>query len=396
MAQYKCENCNALRDKPICPKCGADTHLIDVPEPSLEQLAEKVSRKAAVAETTTSAGPGPALRPTPAAAASAMASPDETLRETPVPARTPQPRPQIVPTPPPPAEPSAAQPAPVAPTTSIVGLDEFHAVLDQGSEAVVICGDAFSGKSEIAYGYIRANNIYHGRAQNLVLRATLRTDEVLGATNPKEVWFQPIDKKRVFLDPSGEFFRLLSPELRQKVGDITEEHFKFIQRAVSKLAGIVLVVDLTSAVDARQSAPWRRQETDLTFILSALRCLRWDKEARPQSISVSTNIAQRVSMFPRIDKRVLVLFSKADQLAKFTNQNPLDFARRRLPILHGALMTHARRFRYDFCNTMIKTDTGQDQAVDPCGVLLPMNWVLDDPFGWLPLQLPTSMIGGGK
>jgi hypothetical protein len=44
---------------------------------------------------------------------------------------------------------------------------------------------------------------------------------------------------------------------------------------------------------------------------------------------------------------------------------------------------------------MIKTETG-DQAVDPCGVLLPINWLLEDPFGWLPLQLPTSMIGGGK
>ncbi|HEX2835630.1 MAG TPA: zinc ribbon domain-containing protein [Thermoanaerobaculia bacterium] len=365
MARYRCENCNELRDAAICPKCGADTHRLDEQArddrstPSLDDLASRVSQRAAATE-----APKPAPAPLPAA--------------------------------PPPAP--AAQPhSQAVPPSTIIGLDEFHALLDRGTEAVIICGAAQTGKSEIAAGYIRANTVYRGKAQNLTLRAVLRTDYALGGTAPDEVWYQIIDDKKAFLDPSGEFFRRLSPDERIRYGlpDVTEENFQFVQRAVSRLAGIVVVVDLTSAIDPRASAPWRRQEDDLKFVLSALRWLRWDHTARPDAIGLSTNIAQRVSMFPRIDKRVLVLFSKADQLPKYTNQTPLDFARQRLPVLHAALMTHAKRFRYDFCNTMIKTESG-DQAVDPCGVLLPVNWLLDDSFDWLPLQLPTSLIGGGQ
>jgi hypothetical protein len=381
MTQYKCENCNELRDSPICPKCGADTHLIYTadaePAASMDDLVARVSRRAAAAET--------GRQPEP---------PRESGHTT-----EPPPRPRRVPDPPPPRPDTPPPQAPAAVHPSdIVGLDEFHALLDRGTKAVIICGSGSSGKSEIAYGYIRANNVYRGKAQNLTLRATLRTDDALGATVPREVWYQVIDDKRAFLDPSGEFFKKLSPAERQQLGliDVTEEDFRFVQRAVNALAGIVLVVDLTNALDPRQQTAWRRQEDDLKFVLSALRWLRFDKEARPQAIGVSTNIAQRVSTLPRIDRRVLVLFSKADQLPKFTNQTPLDFARKRLPVLHGALMTHARRFRYDFCNTMIKTPEGGDQAVDPCGVLLPMDWLLDDPFRWLPLQLPTSWIGGGR
>ena len=381
MTQYKCENCNELRDDDVCAVCGADTHPVDASEPLLDQLAARVSRRAAEAES----APPPLydVPPPPPPPSFARATP-----------------------PPPPAQGQAGVPvlhaprpaAPVAASTAdIVGLDEFHALLDRGTKAVVICGEAQSGKSEIAFGYIRANDVYRGKAQNLTLRATLRTDDALGATNPQEIWYQVIDDKRAFLDPSGEFFRRLSPSERQRhqLPDVTDADFQFVQRAVSALAGVVLVVNLTAAVDPQHPAAWRRQEEDLKFILSALRWLRWDRDARPDAIGVSTNIAQRVSMFPRIDKRVLVLFSKADQLPKFTNQTPLDFARRRLPVLHGALMTHARRFRYDFCNTMIKTAQG-DQATDPCGLLLPMEWLLDDRFRWLPFQLPTSWIGGGK
>lgn len=375
MAQYKCENCNELRDSVICPKCGADTHLVDEPLPADEGGAVPEPEPLRESVRTAQARPRPRPR---------LVAPQADPAGAEGPNAEPRPR-----------EP---QPQAQAPAVSdVVGLEEFHAMLDRGTKAIIICGDGNSGKSEIAHGYIRANNVYRGRAQNLTLRAALRTDDALGATGPGEVWYQVIDNNRAFLDPSGEFFWKLSPDARQRLGlpDVTEANFQFVQRSVAALAGIVIVVDLTNAVDPRHPAPWRRQEEDLKFVLSALRWLRWDKEARPNAIGVSTNIAQRVSALPRIDKRVLVLFSKADQLAKFTNQNPLAFARKRLPVLHGALMTHTHRFRYDFCNTMIKTPQG-DQATDPCGVLLAMDWLLDAPFRWLPFQLPTSRIGGGR
>jgi hypothetical protein len=384
---FHCDACNEPREGVICPKCGADTRLAVPPLPladaseqpppaapeiaqpqeaSLEQLATRVSQEAAL--------PPPPPPPPPAATWRAEIPP------------------------PPPAENAFARAEETEPPQEdIGGLDEFHALLDRGVKAIVVCGGPKAGKSEIAAGFIRANNVFRGKAQNLTLRASLRTDYALGATNPGEVWYQVIDDKRTFLDPSGEFFRRLSPDERQRFGlpDVTEGDFRFVQRAVRALAGVVLVVDLTHAVDPRAAAAWRRQEEDLKFVLSALRWLRWDREARPPALGVSANIAQRASALPQLDKPVLVLFSKADQLTKLTNQSPLLFAKRRLPILHGALMTHARRYRYDFCNTMIQTDKG-DEAVDPCGVLLPMEWLLDDRFRWLPWQLPTRLIGGGK
>jgi pimeloyl-ACP methyl ester carboxylesterase len=220
---------------------------------------------------------------------------------------------------------------------------------------------------------------------------------VLGATNPGEVWYQVINGKNTFLDPSGEFFRRLSFDYRQQFGlpDLTEEDFHFMKRATEALAGVVLVFDLTQTVDQRNRSAWRQQENEFNFILSSLRWLRWDKEARPDKLSVVVNIAQRAKSLPRIDKPVLVLFSKADQLTRITPGLPLQFAKQRLPVLHGAVMTHARRFRYDFCHTMIRKD-GQDREVDhPCGVLLPIEWVLDVRFQWLPMQLPSRLFGGG-
>jgi hypothetical protein len=365
MPRYTCDSCNEPRDAAICEVCGADTRPLDGVEDPLEELATRVGRNAAT--------PEPAIAPPPPPRAPRVDAP------APAPLR-------------------AIEPAPaVAAEQDIAGLDEFHALLDRGVKAIVVCGGPKTGKSEIAAGFIRANNVYRGKAQNLTLRASLRTEYALGATNPGEVWYQVIDHKRTFLDPSGEFFRRLSPDERQRFSlpDVTDADFRFVQRAVRALAGIVLVVDLTQAVDPRHGSAWRRQEDDLKFVLSALRWLRWDREARPENLGVSTNIAQRVSALKRIDAPVLVLFSKADQLTKLTNQSALAFAKRRLPTLHGALMTHARRYRYDFCNTMIQTDKG-DEAVDPCGVLLPMEWLLDDHFRWLPLQLPSRWIGGGK
>ena len=278
MAQYKCENCNELRDSVICPKCGADTHLVDEPLPHEERAAAAEGAPVGVDPLRESARTAQARpRPRPRLVASDA---DTAQAEHP----DPEPRPRE-------PQPQAPAPAPVA--SDVVGLDEFHAMLDRGTKSVIICGDADSGKSEIAHGYIRANNVYRGRAQNLTLRATHRTDVSLGATNPTEIWYQVIDDNRVFLDPSGEFFKKLSPNERQRLGlpDVTEADFQFVQRSIAALAGIVIVVDLTKAVDPRHPAPWRRQEEDLKFVLSALRWLRWDKEARPNAIGVSTNNA---------------------------------------------------------------------------------------------------------
>jgi GTP-binding protein EngB required for normal cell division len=272
----------------------------------------------------------------------------------------------------------------------ITGLAEFRSILAQGFQAVVICGGGGTGESQIVNAFTKANTVYRGSAQFEMQRATLRTANALGATLAGEVWYQVASDRHVFLDPSGEFFRQISLEERQKLQlpDITEQHFDFVRDAVQKLAGIVLVVDLTDR------AAWRPQENDFTFVLPALRWLRYDN-VRSADVGMSINIASRVQKLPKLDVPVLVLFSKADRLDTITNQQPLAFARRNLPTLHGALVTHAKRLRFDFCHTMIRRGDGDTMADRPCGVLLSLEWLLDSRFRRLP-RVPTTWLGGGK
>ncbi|HEX2061437.1 MAG TPA: hypothetical protein VHK90_11910, partial [Thermoanaerobaculia bacterium] len=250
---------------------------------------------------------------------------------------------------------------------------------------------------QIVNAFTKANTIYRGRAQFDMQRATLRTDEALGGTLEGEVWYQVASDRHVFLDPSGEFFRAISLGERQRLRlpDVTDEHFEFVRDAVRNLAGIVLVMDLYGRGDQLDRSSWRLQETDFTFVLPVLRWLRFEKNPRPPGVGVSINIAARVQKLPRLDVPVLVLFSKADRLDTLTNEQPLAFARRNLPTLHGALVSHAKEFRFDFCHTMVRRGDG-DKAVDrPCGVLLSMEWLLEKRSRWLP-RVPTTWLGGGK
>jgi GTP-binding protein EngB required for normal cell division len=315
----------------------------------------------------------------------------------------PPPPPQEQPTPPPTPQPQAMpppRPAPPPTRTQVVGLEAFDRLLQQGFKSIVICGGSKSGKSEIATGFTRANTVFRGRSQVSIAGAQSGTLHAAGGTTPGHVWFEVANtrRKRVFLDPSGEFFTQLSPTYRQQwaLGHVTEEYFDFVRSAVRKLAGVILVVDLTRTIDAFADAPWRNQEIDLDFTLAAIRWMRHDKDARMEGLSVDHNIAARVPHLPRLDVPVLVLFSKADLLPdEFSNDNPLDFVRSRLPNLHASLLTHARRFRFEFVHTMLGPEGSARRETRPCGVLLSMEWLLSDPFRWLP-SLPTRWLGGGQ
>jgi GTP-binding protein EngB required for normal cell division len=372
MTMYQCELCGRTYDEPWCTQDQRElTRVVETP----------ASSSGTPASPPADAGGVPPPRDEVVAAIDRNAADLATPIVAPEP---PRPRPR-------PADPAPQQ------QPEIAGLAEFRSLLDRGFRSVVVCGLPRTGKSQIVNAFTKANTIFRGRAQFEMQRATLRTEHALGATVEREVWYQVADDRHVFLDPSGEFFRALSLEERQRLrlGDITDDYFDFVRDAVRKLAGIVLVVDLFGGGDQLDRSGWRAQENDFTFVLPALRWLRFEKEARPPGIGVSVNIAARVQKLPKLDVPVLVLFSKADRLDTLTNQVPLDFARRNLPVLHGALLTHAKRFRFDFCHTMVRTGDG-DRAVDrPCGVLLSMEWLLNDRFRWLP-RLSTTSLGGGK
>ena len=382
MATYQCERCGRYLSEPWCERDQRPlTKEVDPASIPGGEVVAAIERNAA------ELGAPPAARPPEAARPVAPPPPPP-----PPPRAQPRPAPVALP----PAQPQAEPPR-VAPR-EIVGLTEFKHILDEGFKAVVICGLPQTGKSQIVNAFTKANTIYRGRAQFDMQRATLRNEAgALGGTLKGEVWYQVASDRHVFLDPSGEFFRSLSLEERQSLGlpDVTEEQFEFVRDGVKNLAGIVLVVDLFGGGERMDRSGWRAQEKDFTFVLPALRWLRFDKEARREGVGVSVNIASRVQKLPRLDVPVLVLFSKADRLDTLTNQQPLAFARRNLPALHGALVSHAKEFRFDFCHTMIRGGDG-DKAVDrPCGVLLSMEWLLEKRARWLP-RVPTTWLGGGK
>src|SRR5690348_9706990 len=107
MAQYKCENCNELRDSVICPKCGADTHLVDEPLPDEERAAGAASAPEPLRESVRTARPRPRPRlvaPDTDTASAERPNPEPRPRE-------PQPQPQ----------PQAQAPA----ESDVVGLEEF-------------------------------------------------------------------------------------------------------------------------------------------------------------------------------------------------------------------------------------------------------------------------------
>ncbi len=376
MNNFKCDNCSRFVDEVPCPFCQS-TRVRPL------RPGEAPPEEGFVIVTPPVSAPPP---PEPEAPPPSPPPPPPPSQEPPQPAA-----PRPAPPQPPPTQPARKQ---------VVGLEEFDALLKAGFKAIVICGTGGSGKSEIATGFTRANTVFRGRAQVSIAGAQSGTLYAAAGTAPGHVWFEVANtrRKRVFLDPSGEFFKALSPTERQRLrlGDVSEDYFDFVRSAVQKLAGIVLVVDLTKTIDAFADAPWRNQEIDLDFTLAAIRWMRHDKEARIEGLSVERNIAARAPSLRKLDVPVLVLFSKADLLPDDYSVEPaLDFARTRLPHLHASLLTHARRFRFEFAHTMLGEGESARRETRPCGVLLSMEWLLSDPFRWLP-SLPTRWLGGGQ
>jgi GTP-binding protein EngB required for normal cell division len=269
----------------------------------------------------------------------------------------------------------------------------------EGFKAIVICGQSKSGKSEIASGFTRANSAFRQKATVVTLHGSSGVPYLLGGTAPGEVWYQPLNTRRklAFLDPSGEFFRQISPTERRRLRlpDVAPEYFDFVRGAVKRLAGIVLVIDLNNTLDDMAESPWQNQELDLDFSLSALRWLRHDKGAAVEQLGVTSLMSSRMPKLRRLDVPVLVLFSKADKLGALTNELPSSFARRNLPTLFGSLRTHASRYRFDFVSTMREQNGVDRQRREPCGVLLPMEWLVRGAFRWMP-SLPTRFLEGGS
>ncbi|MEK6372604.1 MAG: GTPase domain-containing protein [Acidobacteriota bacterium] len=286
---------------------------------------------------------------------------------------------------------------PPAPSPDAVkGLSGFLSLLkDEDFRAIVICGRPNSGKSEIVSGFSRANAAVRGKSQIKGRKSQQETLLTVGGTEHGTVWYEipNTDRDLVFLDPSGEFFRRLSPDEQARLGvDITEAHFDFVRDAMKFTSGILLVVDVSEPDNTDiPEAPWRYQERMLSFTLAALRWLRFDKKAVLPALGVVDNIAARVRKVRRLDVPVLVLLSKVDRVPNYTNESPLDFSRKWLPQLHASLLTHTRIFHIDYCHTMIGPRDAARAEERPCGVLLSLEWLMAPPLRLLP-RIPSRWL----
>lgn len=395
MAMFNCDSCGRFYPEPWCDKDQRSLTTV-VPDADIprDAMAAAIARNTAQLSPSAATTPPPP-KPKPQAAPSPFPQPALVAAPKPEPSATPRPRPT-------PAPAASPQPVPARTPTplskAIVGLDQFVGMLQSGREAVVICGGGKSGKSEIANAFIKALAVYRRQAEIKTIRTRSKTRDILGGTNPDEVWYQPAGRRHVFLDPSGEFYRLISPTERQRLElpDITEEHFNFLRPAVQRLAGLVLVFDLTKVANEAETSLWQEQEEEFNFTLAIIKWLRFPKRGRKPDLGLTDTIATQSARTSKLDVPVLVLFSKADMLDDtYTYQPPLTFAREYLPRLHSSLVTHARWFRYDFCHTMERTGSG-DRAIDrPVGVLLSMEWLLQSRSRWLP-RFSTITLGGGR
>jgi hypothetical protein len=203
MVSYFCAQCGEQRKDNPCEVCGATTTAIATPE---------VERPLKISKAVQRPSTPPPSRPDVRMAATLP--PDEKKVSPP----TPEPRPaaavQTPPTPEP-AEKRVPTPESGGPTDAahILGLAKFERFIKRdGYLAVPICGRPKSGKSHILEGFLRAWETYRGKSHTRTFAQQTRTRRSVGGTSPDHVWYQPVDadRKVVFLDPSGEFFKKIS------------------------------------------------------------------------------------------------------------------------------------------------------------------------------------------
>jgi len=214
-------------------------------------------------------------------------------------------------------------------------------------------------------------------------------------------------RKVVFVDASGEDFRLLYP--KQRSTEISESNIEFLRLATKRLRGLVLLIELQRLWNpARRSAESANAEQVeiLNWILSLVRWLTYDGHYTADlygSISLKEQVNRSViKMKERLKIPVQVFFSKADELIGLSvpteafgagrirrkshpdrgifpaGEIPLLFAYHCLPALFEGVRDHADYFRFDFAHSFdTDPESGAKSDPYPCGVTLSLKWLLD-------------------
>lgn len=297
-------------------------------------------------------------------------------------------------------------------------LDEYKR---QGYELYLMAGISGVGKTQLLDAYQKSSPYLP-----LIERNATRPASVM-PTAQRSFACYPVKagtRKAVFVDASGEDFRLLYP-LQRAARTLPEADARLLKVAADALKGLVLVIDLERLwgkprEGGTEDPADRHQERILAWVLELLRWFyfggQYDAEnAAPFQEQVTARV-QRMSQRQRLPFPVQVVFSKADRLtavslparspsiwARDTSKtrtifppgdHPLLLAYHYLPLLYEALRENVRVFRFDFAHS-IATSLDSGAAVDetPCGVEYTLSWLMERRWGpelgtgtWVRLQ----------
>lgn len=374
MSEYRCPSCDRITVEDICPHCGVLTEPMTSP--------------------TTAARPASAVIPPPPPPPAPPAREEE-------PQEAEASAPEV---PPPSVAPAPLAERPQAPRrqgiVSAAAQQELHQYVEEGYEVFLIAGIAAAGKTQMLDAYR-----HDGYLSTFVKREGLAKP-----TNPDELNCHPLSvgrRKVIFVDTSGENFKHLYPGLA-RTGEIDEADVDFLRLISSRLAGVVLLVDLGRLWDpAQRTNPEDEAQVHiLTWILELMRWLQEGGTYEASRIRFQDHVnREAMRLRRRLRAPVLALFSRADELSGLpipahpshawmgtpgggrtllpVGEDPLLLAHHCVPELLAALTTHARHFRIDFAHSLV-TDRDSGEIVDPtpCGVSLSLQWLLDPSWRW--------------
>lgn len=268
----------------------------------------------------------------------------------------------------------------------------------QGYALYLAAGIGGVGKTQLLDAYQKSQP-FLPPSVNKIGRNALPTDQGSFACYPVKMG----NRRAVFVDASGEDFRLMYPSQRL-TGILSDTEAKFLRLVATSLGGLILVMDLNrlwGEPKGKADPGDRHQERILAWILEMLRWFRFDgkydaKSAIPFQDQVDAGV-RRLPRRRRLRFPVQVIFSKADELlnvplparatpwlSKSTasrtlypaGEQPLLLAYHYLPLLYAALREHAYHFRFDFAHSLVF----QPEDDTPCGVIPSLSWVLQG--GW--------------
>lgn len=274
-------------------------------------------------------------------------------------------------------------------------LNQLLSYREDGYSAYIVAGIPGSGKTQLLDAMATRGET---DAEAISVRAPSGKlpDGRVKPTNPGVIEALVIAQgKRIFVDASGEHYRILYPGLRES--EITVDNLHFIETVASLLGGLVLLVDLDALWgSADPFSEGARQEDIALWILDWIRYLRASDAVRDRHLD-SLTLRKRVEAIepalPTLDIPILVLFSRADTLKSREipsrrgrasagrrlvpmRDSPFFLAHHALPKLHTGLLRRARHFRYDFVHSLAMVPGGA-LDLEACGVNRSLRWLFD-------------------